>query len=219
MDSAKDRDCRGKNNETTHYATKQTANHPDLDEQQRLLDRLAAGDRAAFWIIWERHKGYLQRLCARQMNNDPADVEDALSRAMILAWEKLPVHAAKITNLKAWLARLTRNLCIDIHKERQRWHRFFDGGDDVEMVALERFMPGFAQPESGCLDDELLNLFQGAAEELPERLRDAFLLRCWEEQPYNDIAATLQITNANVRKRVQQARVLMGDTMGGYLKS
>lgn len=152
------------------------------------------------------------------MNNDPAETEDALSRAMILAWEKLPIHAARITNLKAWLARLTRNLCIDIHKERQRWNRFCDGGDDPEAVALERFMPGYEEPEGDCLDGELLELFQRNAQALPERLRVAFLLRCWEEQPYNDIASTLQISNANVRKRVQQARALMGDTMSGYLK-
>lgn len=153
------------------------------------------------------------------MNNDPADTEDALSRAMLLAWEKLPIHAGKITNLKAWLARLTRNLCIDIHKERQRWNRFSDGGDDVEAVALERFMPGYEHPEAGCLDDELLTLFRGATDSLPDRLRDAFVMRCWEDEPYNDIAATLQITNANVRKRVQQARALLGDSMRGYLKS
>lgn len=215
MDSAKDRGYRGKKNETTPNATP-TA--PDQEDPQRLLDRLAQGDRSAFWLIWERHKSYLHRLCARQMNNNPADTEDALSRAMILAWEKLPIHAAKITNLKAWLARLTRNLCIDIHKERQRWNRFSDGGDDVESVALERFMPGYAQPESGCLDDELLELFHDAAEGLPERLRDAFILRCWEDEPYTDIAGQLRITNANVRKRVQQARVLMGDSMGRYLE-
>jgi len=49
---------------------------------------------------------------------NPTDAEDALSRAMLKAWEKVQKYAAgEITNFKAWLT-LTRNLCVDIYLER-----------------------------------------------------------------------------------------------------
>jgi len=54
------------------------------------------------------------------MGGNPIDAEDALSRAMLKAWEKVQQFAGEIANLKAWLTRLTHNLCVDIHRERSR---------------------------------------------------------------------------------------------------
>ena len=91
-----------------------TGARPDLTQisEQILLKRLAHGDRTVFWQLWERYQPYLYRCCLRWMGGNPADAEDACSRAMLKAWDKLPKYAAKLINLKAWLARLTHNLCV-----------------------------------------------------------------------------------------------------------
>ncbi|MFM7438653.1 MAG: RNA polymerase sigma factor [Snowella sp.] len=41
---------------------------------------------------------------------------------------------------------------------------------------------------------------------MPKSLRQAFTLRCVEELSYPEIAQHLEITEANARKRVEQAR-------------
>ena len=47
------------------------------------------------------------------MGGNSTDAEDALSRAMLEAWEKVQKYAAgDIANFKAWLTRLTHNLCV-----------------------------------------------------------------------------------------------------------
>jgi RNA polymerase sigma-70 factor (ECF subfamily) len=51
---------------------------------------------------------------------EPTDAEDALSRAMLKAWEKVQKIGVEIDNFKSWLSTLTRNLCVDIHRERSR---------------------------------------------------------------------------------------------------
>lgn len=74
----------------------------------------------AFWQLWQQNRDYLYRCCLKWMGGNPTDAEEALSRAMLKAWDKLPDHAEKITNFRAWLTRLIHNLCIDIHRERRR---------------------------------------------------------------------------------------------------
>ncbi|MGB7274876.1 MAG: sigma factor, partial [Geitlerinemataceae cyanobacterium] len=60
------------------------------------------------------------RYCIKWMGGNITDAEDALSRAMLKAWEKIQTSVEKIRNFKAWLTSLTRNLCMDIHRERSR---------------------------------------------------------------------------------------------------
>ncbi|NET48983.1 MAG: hypothetical protein F6K09_09710, partial [Merismopedia sp. SIO2A8] len=71
-----------------------------------------------FWQQWQELKDKLYRCCLKLMNFNPTDAEDALSQAMLKAWEKVQTNAGKIKNLQAWLVQLTRNLCIDIIRQR-----------------------------------------------------------------------------------------------------
>lgn len=71
--------------------------------------------RAAFWRQWEQYRDELYRCCLKWMNGNRIDAEDALSCAMLKAWEKAQKYVGEIANFKAWLIRLTYNLCIDIH--------------------------------------------------------------------------------------------------------
>ena len=63
------------------------------------------------------------------MNFNQADAEDALSEAIVKAWDKVRKFAGKIANLSAWLTTLTRNLCLDIMGKRSRGAI---GVDDIE---------------------------------------------------------------------------------------
>ena len=57
----------------------------------------------AFWQRWEQYRDYLYRCCIKWMGGNPTDAEDALSRAMLKAWEKVQNYAGEIANFKAWL--------------------------------------------------------------------------------------------------------------------
>lgn len=67
---------------------------------------------ATFWQLWEQYRDYLYRCCIEWMGGNPTDAEDALSRAMLKAWEKVQNYAGEITNFKSWLTSLTHNLCV-----------------------------------------------------------------------------------------------------------
>lgn len=189
------------------------------EDAHPLLGELTEGNLAAFWKLWEQHRQYLYGVCLRQMGGVHADAEDALSRAMITAWRRLPHHADKIPDrrsLRGWLARLTRNLCVDIHRERQR-----HGGPHR---SLDEFTPEYVEAAGGAAESPEDSLLRRERElylhlliaRLSPSLRTPFVLRFFHGVPYSDIAARLELSSENVRKRIQQARSILQDRLGDY---
>ncbi len=91
----------------------------DIDEQI-LLMRLAWGDRTAFWQLWIRYQKQIYSCCHTRMRSNYDDTEYAFNRVMLKVWNRLPDVAEKITNLQAWLSRITNNICMEIYQQRQK---------------------------------------------------------------------------------------------------
>lgn len=186
------------------------AERGSLIEERILLRSLSGGDREAFWPLWLEHRLHLYSVCLRQMRGSKADALDAVSRSMLLAFRKLPAHATKIENLQAWLTRLTRNVCADIHREQQR---LSVGGagvaiDEILSEELSAADPS-PSPEEVALSNEMRIRLQRAIDSLPPLLRSVAQMRFLHEASYGAIASTLSITEPTARKRVQQARTVL----------
>jgi RNA polymerase sigma-70 factor (ECF subfamily) len=145
------------------------------------------------------------------MNGMHADVEDAVSRSMFAAHEKMPAYASSILNLEAWLTRLSCNVCIDIQRERQRASRGVISVDDGG--GIEDTLAGRDSPEERCLASEIGTLIADAIGELPAPLRQAARMRFVEEASYPEMADRLAITVENARKRVQQSRSILRERL------
>ena len=195
-------------------------NDAALEEErtQQLLCRVAEGNTLAFWMLWDLYKGHLYRLCLWQMGGVQADAEDALSRAMLRALEKLPNNACKIGNCKAWLNRLTLNLCVDMHRERKRQVRRLESIENSLPGASDRLPSGMDSPEEGLINREVFAYVCSAVDELPPRLREPFVLRFFQEMDYREIAECLILSTDNVRKRIQQARDILREDLRRFLQ-
>jgi len=176
---------------------------------QRLLDNLADGNVSAFWTLWDLHKGHLYHVCLWQMDGVREDAEDALSRSMLRALDKLPRMSGRIQNIGAWLSRLTVNLCVDMHREQKRDARRLENIDDVLPAAGDVLHADADSPEQVFLHREAITYVCGVIDDLPPRLREPFALRFFQEMAYGDIAERLILTTDNVRKRIQQARDIL----------
>jgi RNA polymerase sigma-70 factor (ECF subfamily) len=137
------------------------------------------------------------------------DAEDALSRSMLRALDKLPRMSGRIQNIRAWLSRLTVNLCVDIHREQRRDARRLENIDDVLPAAVDVLQAKADSPEKVFLNREAIAYVCDVINELPPRLREPFALRFFQEMPYNDIAERLILTTDTARKRIQQARDIL----------
>lgn len=184
-------------------------------EESILLEHLAQGDATAFWQLWENHRRDLYGICLRQMGGVQEEAEDALSRVMLKAWDKLPDYASQIENLKAWLCRLAFNLCVDVHRERLRL-RCFECLDNIVTTDFDPAVSRAISPEDLTIQREVsVCLFQ-AVGSLPLRLREPFILRFFYEAGYPEISQQLALSSANVRKRIQQARIILRERLSHH---
>lgn len=186
-------------------------------EEQFLSKPVCKSNTTAFTQLWNKHHCYLYKCCLISMNGNKTDADEAYSQVAVKVWEKLPKHASKITNPKAWLTRLTNNLCVDIHRKRNRGTKGVESIEEMALTGNEIVAPSGASPESALMRGEMEMYIRQAIDNLPPRLRDTFTLYCYEEMAYSDIAQQLALSNANVRKRIQQARQILQKQLNNYL--
>lgn len=168
-----------------------------------------------FWQQWQQYRDSLYRCCIKWMGGNPTDAEDALSRAMLKAWEKVQKYAVgEIANFKAWLTKLTYNLCIDIYRERSRGANQVE---DIEAIPEEKGMICFDNtPESALETDEKKIVIRHAIDNLPTRLRETFILHFYQELSHQEISEQQGISYQNVCKRISQARAILVKELRGY---
>ncbi|NEO71094.1 RNA polymerase sigma factor [Moorena sp. SIO3H5] len=189
---------------------------PKLDEIN-LLKRISQGDPTAFWKLWLLNQDYLYSRCITWMGGDRTNAEEALSLARIKAWEKLPDYAETITNPKAWLTKMTHNLCVDLHRKR---HKGAIGMESIEEMAVgenQTLASSEYSPESAILRRELRMYISREIKALSPQLREPFVLHFYQDIPYPDIAKKLALSLDNVYKRIQKGRAIMEKQLKRYL--
>lgn len=169
---------------------------------------------ATFWQFWQQYQDDLYRCCLKWMGGNPTDAEDALSRAMLKAWEKVQNIGVEIANFKAWLTRLTHNLCVDIHRERSRGANRVE---NINTIPEELGLVSFEDTLDCAIEtDEKRIVIRSAIDNLPIRLRETFILHFYQELSYPEIAQQQDISYDNVCKRISQARAILRLELRGY---
>ncbi|MDC0748132.1 RNA polymerase sigma factor [Polyangium mundeleinium] len=158
--------------------------------------------RASFQEAWSQSEPQLRKLCFRWTGRDPEAARDALGTVAVLAMEELTRSSGEISNVRAWLTRLARNACVDIHRERAIKRRA------IERMTVEGGLESahVESPEAEQMRRELDVLVRRAIDGLPPGLAETAKLRLVEEEPYEDIAGELSLSPETVRKRIQDAR-------------
>lgn len=170
-----------------------------------------------FWQQWQQYQDYLYRCCIKWMGGNPTDAEDALSRAMLKAWEKVQKYATgEISNFKAWLTTLTRNLCVDIYRERSRGANRVEDIEGYASCEEQGLVRSEDTPYCAMETDEKRIVIRRAIDNLPIRLRETFILYFYEELSYPEIAQRQGISYQNVCKRISQARKILREELRGY---
>lgn len=181
-----------------------------VDSEKILLQRVGEHDSEAFFQLWLLHQEHLYRCCLRWMGSQ-MDAEDALSEIMLRARQKLPRYAHSILNLEAWLTKLGRHLCFNLHKKSKTYNKFVQNKQEIEKIAYD------ASLLDGIFSGELYHFLSQAISNLPPRLsepaRRCFLL----QQAPQEVAGVLNLSAALLRKRLQEARIWLKPLLEGYL--
>lgn len=144
-------------------------------------------------IVWRR---------GRRLGLGEADCEDLLQDVLTKYFTTWALDTPD--NIEAWLQTATKNTVIDRARaaDRRPSDLFTEGGDDPLSVAISRLRsPWFASLQA--VQEKILNEVFGllsAAE--ADMLRERYL----HNRSAADLAATLDITVANVDQRVSRAK-------------
>jgi RNA polymerase sigma-70 factor (ECF subfamily) len=177
-------------------------------EEKRKSRKVAQGD-AAFWEMWAIYQRQIFFICLRYVGNVHADAEDALSQIRERARDTFPRAVANVRNPKAWLVRVAVNQCIDIQRGQQRHQRRTVHLDAAEAGDLCTAVAHEVLPGQHLVFSELRAAVERAIQALPARMRAAAVLYFLEERSHREIATALNISYANARKRIQQARTIL----------
>ena len=167
-----------------------------VDEDAILLARFAAGDQGAARSLTELLlPGVLRQ--AWRMLGDQAEAEDVAQDAMLRLWRQAADWRAGEARISTWLYRVVHNLCIDRMRRRR------------PQVAVED-APEPVDPDPGVLErmtrSETGRAVAAAIGELPERQRQALVLRHFEGWSNPQIGEALDCSVEAVESLLARAR-------------
>ena len=144
---------------------------------------------------------------AMRVLGNRAEAEDVTQEAMMRLWRMAPNWQPGQAQLSTWLYRVAMNLCIDL-KRRQR-----GGYVDLDAVPepADTGRSAVQQMQDGARQDAL----QVALMQLPERQRQAVVLRHIEELPNPEIAGIMDISVEAVESLTARGKRALAAILAG----
>lgn len=175
---------------------------PPVPADAVLLERFAAGDRAALDDLFRRYRGVVYRVAYRLLGRE-ADALDAVQDAFV----KVLTHLDRFrghSSFKTWLLRIASNAALDLGRHRMRDARMpqAPAGD-----AADRFgAAGLPAADAALVRADLRRAIDAALARLPESQRQTFVLHADGGLSYREVADALGISIGTVMSRLFYAR-------------
>lgn len=170
---------------------------------QELVQSVRNGDRRAFTELMRRYQERVYWV-ARRIVGSHDDADDVTQEAFVKAFVGLGDFRGE-ASFYTWLYRITVNLSLNAIRKRQVLNYL------RESALLSRVLPLSEDPLHEVEFRDLQSRLDKAVEQLPEKQRAVFVLRHYEEMPYEEIAQILKTSVGGLKanyfhalKKVQQ---------------
>lgn len=163
----------------------------------RLLARIAEGDRKAFGVVMERHLDRVFALARRVLLSD-SDAEEVAQEVFLTLWQKAEGWRPGRARLSTWLYRVTLNRCLN-HKARVQ--RRYSSLED-EATIPDRDPPA----EQRLIAAQRQAQVSAAIAALPERQRMAVSLTYVAGVSNAEAAAAMEISVKALEALLVRAR-------------
>lgn len=155
----------------------------ESEADDRLVARVAEGDRRAFRRLMERHMGLAIRV-AQRVTGNATEADDIAQEAFLRVWTRAGAFDPARARFTTWLYRIVLNLAID--QSRRPVHADLDTAP--ELVADD------PSPLSTLIGREERRAVDAAIAALPPRQRAAVTLFHMEGLSGREAAAAMDIT-------------------------
>ena len=151
-----------------------------------LMVLYANGDRHAALALTQRVTPRVLAYATRMLNGDRAEAEDVAQETMLRLWRMAPEWRQGETKVTTWAYRVATNLCID--RQRSRKRKAQTALDDApDLAASGRSADGT------LIQADRMAALGHALDQLPDRQRQAVVLRHIEGLTNPEIAEVMQI--------------------------
>ena len=172
---------------------------------QALVERVQAGDKAAFDVLVQKYQSKIIQLANRYVH-DQDEAMDIAQEAFIKAYKALGRFRGD-SAFYTWIYRIAINTAKNHLASQAR--RVRDVTVDIDEAQVHDLNPALkdnATPERMAMRDEIQAAVADALEQLPEDLRLAITMRELEGMSYEDIALAMECPIGTVRSRIFRAR-------------
>jgi len=173
---------------------------------EALLVLFANGDPSAATELTRRHGPRVLGVAMRVLGNR-AEAEDVTQDAMVRLWKIAPQWRPGEARVSTWLYRVTMNLCIDVKRKARGGH--------VDLDAIPEPPDPTAGAAETLQDSARHDALQGALMTLPERQRQAVVLRHIEELTNPEIAGIMEISVEAVESLTARGKRTLAKALAG----
>lgn len=180
-----------------------------------IIARVLHGEKDLYAILVRRYNQRLYRV-GMSIINDDTEVEDAMQVAYIKAFENLGKFEFK-SAFSTWLTKILINESLLRLKQRRKSIHF--NGEMMDNGTYQQSTIDTQTPFMKTLNAELKVILERAIGQLPEKYRTVFVMREIEHMNVAETKECLDISEANVKVRLNRAKSLLKESLSGYYKN
>jgi RNA polymerase sigma-70 factor, ECF subfamily len=174
-------------------------------DDPQLVARCLEGEESAWEELLQTHNRKIYNLCYR-FTGRAAEAEDLAQEVFIKVFQTLTTYDAAQGAFSTWLNRVARNHLVD-HYRRTHKDRLTSSLDDEETGGLENKSSGEAPPSAHVETRERHEMLQAALNRLSPDMREAVVLRDFQDLDYDEIAEVLGVPEGTVKSRINRGRL------------
>jgi RNA polymerase sigma-70 factor (ECF subfamily) len=172
-----------------------------------IIERIVKGEKQLFELIIRRNNGPLYRT-GRAYGYNHEDTQDLMQETFIHAYVSLNKFENRST-FRTWIIRIMLNNC---HKKQQKFSfvREITGTNSINENSTPMYSSGnHSDTHNKVIRKELNDIIEHALADIPLDYRMVFLLREINGLNVAETAETLEISEANVKVRLNRARAAL----------
>jgi RNA polymerase sigma-70 factor (ECF subfamily) len=175
----------------------------DMSDEQLML-AFRYGNRGAFALLFEKHRGPVFHFARRMCGQETAAEE--LTQEIFLKAAASADRYEPTTRFRTWLFAIARNACLNSFRRPR-----------MAPLAAPVADPRADDPAAVVSRAEREARVEAAISRLPEALREAFLLRFRHGMDYDEIAEVTRVPVNTARTHVHRARIRLAEELKDLL--
>ncbi|MCO6496421.1 MAG: sigma-70 family RNA polymerase sigma factor [Chitinophagaceae bacterium] len=178
---------------------------------EEIIEKVLNGEKALYEIIVRRYNPYLYKV-GRSYNYNHQDTQDLMQDTFVDAYKNLSQFEGR-SNFKTWIVRIMMNNCY------RKKEKFSFKNEIMKENINEQSSPLFSNSKTNTdhivHNRELGSAIEKALQRIPFDYRMVFSLREINELNVAETADILNISESNVKVRLNRAKSMLRDELNG----